>query len=495
MAAAASISMAAAAATAVEVSIPTPTHNAATRKMVAILRTVPPLSSSGLAALGGGGGSLSRRSLSSGLSISSFPPRFRSAHRSSPSAIPMAISKPSSSSSSSASSPPPPPAAAAAAAASQAAPAETEIGTKTKLQQLFQLEGQSPWLDNLSRGFIADGGLKDWIDKGVRGVTSNPTIFQKSISGTSDYDDQFAQLIQNGSTAESAYWSLVVKDIQDALDVFRPLYVESGGEDGFVSVEVAPSLAHDTQGTVENARLLHKAVDRPNVYIKIPATKAGIPAISQVISEGISVNVTLIFSIERYEEVFDAYVAGLEAYKGDDDLSKLSSVASFFVSRVDSEVDKRLDAIGTPEALSLRGKTAVAQAQLAYDLFKKKCAEPRWQALAARGARVQRPLWASTGVKNEAYPDTLYVDTLIGPHTVNTLPDATLKAFYDHGAIKRTIDADVAGAQAVIQAVERVGISLAEVADQLEREGVASFAKSFDDLMAALTAKGVLLKP
>jgi transaldolase len=262
---------------------------------------------------------------------------------------------------------------------------------------------------------------------------------------------------------------------------------ESDGVDGFVSLEVAPSLARDTAGTVAAARDLHDRIAEPNLFVKVPATAEGVAAIQQLIGEGRSINVTLIFGIDRYADVIEAYLSGLEAYDGD--LSTVASVASFFVSRVDTEVDRRLDAIGSVEALGLRGKTAVAQAQTAYRLFQERFSGPRWEALAARGARVQRPLWASTSTKNPAYVDTLYVDTLIGPDTVNTMPEATLEAFEDHGRLERTVDADYAAADAVLAAVERVGIDLAAVSALLEDQGVATFAKSFDELVSTLGAK------
>jgi len=355
------------------------------------------------------------------------------------------------------------------------------------LHDLAALQGQSPWLDNLKRSWIHDGTLRAWVDRGVRGLTSNPSIFAKAIEGSADYDEQFRSLIGEGSSIEDCYWQLVVSDITDALAILRPVFDESEGLDGFVSVEVAPSLAHHTEGTLAAARALHARIDAPNLYVKIPGTAAGLPAVRDVIADGKSVNVTLLFSLERYAQVIEAYLSGLEACDGD--LGGVSSVASFFVSRVDNEIDGRLDAIGSGEALALRGKAAVANAQLAYELFLSAFSGPRWEALVARGARVQRPLWASTSTKNPSYPDTLYVDTLIGPDTVNTLPDATLEAFEDHGTVARTVDADLAGARAVLDALAAVGIDLADVTQQLEDEGVASFQDAFDGLLASLSAK------
>jgi transaldolase len=359
----------------------------------------------------------------------------------------------------------------------------------TKIQHLFEEQGQSPWLDNLRRGWITSGELQAWVDKGIRGITSNPSIFQKAMGTGDDYDQQLTELA--GQSIDEAYWALVVRDIEDALRILRPVYDDSDGEDGFVSVEVAPALARDTEGTTVAARDLHRRIAEPNLYVKIPGTAEGIPSIRQMIAEGHSINVTLIFALDRYEAVMEAYISGLEAYDGD--LHPVSSVASFFVSRVDTEVDRRLEEIGTPEALELRGQAAVAQARVAYDLFQATFSGSRWEALAARGARVQRPLWASTSTKNPAYPDTLYVDSLIGPHTVNTVPDATLDAFEEHGTVARTLDTDPAAAKAVLAAVEAVGVDLDDVGRRLEDEGVAAFAKAFDELLGTLGEKAELL--
>jgi transaldolase len=357
----------------------------------------------------------------------------------------------------------------------------------TRLHELYEQHGQSPWLDNLRRGWITSGELEQWIDRGVRGLTSNPSIFEKAIGGSSDYDEQFGDLVAAGSSVEDTYWELVGSDIEAALRLLRPVHDSSGGLDGFVSVEVDPGLARDTEATVSAARELVTRLGAPNLYIKIPGTAEGLPAVTRMLAEGCSVNVTLLFSLDRYAEVIEAYLTGLEEAEGD--LSGISSVASFFISRTDTAVDQRLEAIGTPKALDLRGKTAVAQGQLAYKLFLECFGGDRWSALAARGARVQRPLWASTSTKNSAYPDTLYVDKLIGPETVNTLPDATLEAFLDHGSVSRTVDADFDAAQRVLDDVREVGVDLDEVAATLEAEGVASFEKSFDDLLSTLGTK------
>jgi transaldolase len=357
----------------------------------------------------------------------------------------------------------------------------------SRLHDLYTVHGQSPWLDNFQRGWLTGGELARWVDRGVRGITSNPTIFQKAISNSPLYDDEFSDLMSGGTSVDDAYWALVSSDIEGALAVLRPVYDESDGVDGFVSLEVAPELARDRDGTIASARELHERIDEPNLFVKIPATAEGVDAIRQMISEGRNINVTLIFGIDRYDEVIEAYISGLEAYDGD--LSRVASVASFFVSRVDTEVDQRLEAIGTPEALALRGKAAVANAQVAYKLCQDRFQGPRWEALAARGARVQRPLWASTSTKNPAYPDTLYVDPLIGPDTVNTMPEGTLDAFDDHGTLARTIDADPQAAADTLAAIQAVGVDLDDVSRVLEDQGVASFAKSFDELMTSLATK------
>ena len=363
--------------------------------------------------------------------------------------------------------------------------------TKTKLHELYEEQRQSPWLDNLKREFLASGELSRQVEAGIRGVTSNPTIFQKAIEKSDDYDEQFADLLRSESV-DDAYWDLVVTDVTDALRVLRPVHDDSDGEDGFVSLEVAPALAADTDASIKMARQFHERINQPNLYVKIPATAEGVPAIQQMQAEGRNINITLIFSLERYEEIIEAYLSGLEACTGD--LSTVRSVASFFVSRVDTEVDRRLDAIGTEPARRLMGTAALAQAKLAYQLFLERFSGPRWDALAARGANLQRPLWASTSTKNKAYPDLLYVDNLVGPHTVNTMPDATIEAFRDHGEVHRTIDQGVDEARATLDDLAEVGVDLADVADTLEAEGVASFTKSFDELMQALHDKANALQ-
>ena len=363
-----------------------------------------------------------------------------------------------------------------------------------RLHELHETYGQSPWLDNLKRGWITSGEIQRWIDRGVRGITSNPSIFQKSIQTGAEYDEQFADVVRGGGTVTDAYWDLVIDDIGAALRLLRPVYDASSGEDGFVSVEVAPALARDTAGTIAAARGLAARIDEPNLYVKIPATSEGLPAIETMIAAGTSVNVTLIFSLDRYDDVMNAYLAGLEALAEDPsaDLASTSSVASFFISRVDTEVDRRLDALGTPEALELRGTAAYTQGRLAYAAFRERFSGPRWERLAARGARFQRPLWASTSTKNPAYPDTLYIDTLIGPDTVNTIPDATLEAFEDHGHLERTIDIDPSGDRDRWERICEL-VDIDDVGVVLEREGVTAFEKSFDELIDVLDAKATAL--
>lgn len=360
----------------------------------------------------------------------------------------------------------------------------------TKLQRMYDEQGQSPWLDNLTRTYLHDGTLARFVHDGIRGVTANPTIFAKAIEGSDAYDEQFAALTASGTSIIDAYWDMVIDDVQGALALLRPTFDASGGLDGYVSIEVAPELAHDTDGTITAARHLHVRIDSPNVFVKIPATAEGIPAIQAMTAQGRSINITLIFSLSRYRQVIDAYMTGLEEYtRNGGDISGVRSVASFFVSRVDSEVDRRLESIATPEALALRGFAAVAQAKLAYQLFRDQCVDQRWVELAALGANLQRPLWASTSTKNPAYPDTLYVDNLIGPDTVNTLPEVTINTFEDHGTVARTIDQGVADAAATLDRLANVGVDMGDVGRSLEDEGVAGFHDSFTHVLNTLTAK------
>jgi transaldolase len=360
----------------------------------------------------------------------------------------------------------------------------------TKLQRLFTEQGQSPWLDNLSRAYLRDGTLARYIADGVRGVTANPTIFARAIEGSATYNEQYSALIDAGHNVANAYWELVIDDISGALGLLRPTYDDSGGCDGFASIEVAPEIAHDTAATVAAARVLHQRISEPNLLVKIPATSAGVPAIQAMIAEGRSINITLIFSLARYGQVIDAYLAGLEALAAaGGEVSGVHSVASFFVSRVDTEVDRRLALFGTEEARSLRGQAAVAQAKLAYRLFRERFTGQRWDALAAAGAHPQRPLWASTSVKNPAYADLMYVDNLIGPDTVNTLPEAAIAAFEDHGRVDRSIDAGVTDAAETMARLSELGIDMDDVGRTLEEQGVASFHESFAHVLAALEAK------
>ncbi|AVH55315.1 MULTISPECIES: transaldolase [Streptomyces] len=359
-------------------------------------------------------------------------------------------------------------------------------------------EGVSIWLDDLSRKRIASGNLAELIaTKHVVGVTTNPSIFQAAIGSGEGYEEQLADLAVRGVTVDEAVRMMTTADVRDAADILRPVYDATGRRDGRVSIEVDPRLAHNTAATVAEAKQLAWLVDRPNVMIKIPATKAGLPAITEVIGLGISVNVTLIFSLERYREVMDAYLAGLEkARAAGIDLSTIHSVASFFVSRVDSEIDKRLAKAGTDEALALKGKAALANARLAYEAYEDVFGGARWTALAPSGAHKQRPLWASTGVKDPAYKDTLYVDELVAPGTVNTMPEATLDATADHGDIHGdSVTGGYEQARADLAAVEALGVSYDEVVKQLEDEGVAKFEVAWEDLLEAvatsLKSKGV----
>jgi transaldolase len=350
--------------------------------------------------------------------------------------------------------------------------------------------GVSIWLDDLSRERIETGNLADLVkEKSVVGVTTNPTIFAAAIAEGERYDEQVRKLVEDGAGVDRVIFELTTEDVRDACDVLAPIY-DGKPADGRVSIEVEPDLASDTEGTIASAQELWRAVDRPNAFVKIPATSAGLPAITAAISQGINVNVTLIFGLGRYREVMDAYLTGLEQARDNGlDLSSIHSVASFFVSRVDTEVDKRLDAIGSEEALALRGQAAVANARLAYAAFEEVVGSDRWSTLAGAGANAQRPLWASTGVKNEDYPDTMYVSELVVADTVNTMPEKTLGAFADHGEVHGdavTGKADLA--QQVLDGLAGVGIDFDDVLDVLEREGVEKFSKSWGELVE--TVKG-----
>jgi transaldolase/glucose-6-phosphate isomerase len=369
----------------------------------------------------------------------------------------------------------------------------------TKLEQLADL-GQAIWLDFIRRSLIAAGELQSLVDEGLRGMTSNPTIFEKAISGSDDYDEDMRRLVADGASIMEIYEVLAFDDICAAADVLRPVYDRTAGTDGYVSLEVNPKLAHDTEGTIAEARRLFATLDRPNVMIKVPATPEGIPAIETLIGEGINVNVTLIFSLDHYRAAAEAYLAGLErlAARGGD-LFRVASVASFFVSRIDTAVDRAVDSLepsafaqggtSTVDPPSLKGKIAIASVKAAYALFHEIFAGPRWEALAVQGARYQRPLWASTGTKNPAYSDTLYVDSLIGPNTVNTVPPATLEAFREHGTVARTLETGLEEAQQQLAHLGELGIDLEAITRKLQEDGVASFAESFESLIDGIAEK------
>src|SRR6267143_878427 len=348
--------------------------------------------------------------------------------------------------------------------------------------------GQSAWLDLIGRKLIRSGELKRMIEEdGVRGVTANPAIFEKAIVESDEYDDELKSLIEQGKSPLEIYETIAVEDVQAACDVFRPLFDRLGGRDGFVSLEVSPYIARDTKKTVAEAKRFWKAVDRPNLFIKIPANPEGIPAIREATAAGISINITLIFSVKVYGQVIDAYLSGLEerVARGEP-VSQIHSVASFFVSRVDTAVDKLLEQKGVKD---LQGKIAVANAKEAYQLYLKSIASPRWKALEAKGATRQRPLWASTGTKNKAYSDVMYVETLIGRDTVNTLPLATLQAFNDHGKVAETVTQGVDEARAQLRRLAEVGIDLEQVCRKLTDDGLDLFSRALDGLLHAISAR------
>ncbi|HSJ27923.1 MAG TPA: transaldolase [Acidimicrobiia bacterium] len=353
--------------------------------------------------------------------------------------------------------------------------------------------GQSVWSDQISRRMLDSGELARRIDEdAVTGVTSNPSIFAKAIVGSDDYADQLDELIGRDAGTKEIVGALMTSDLQRACEALLPVWESTGGRDGHVSVEVDPELAHETDQSIAEAREWVKRIDRPNLLVKIPATRAGIPAIAALIGEGISVNVTLIFSLERYREVMDAYMTGLETYRSvGGDLASVASVASFFVSRVDTEVDARLDEIGGEEAEELRGKVAIANALAAYDDFLHTFRGLRWEALAIGGARIQRPLWASTSTKDPAYPDTMYVDALVAPHTVNTMPLETIDAYQDHGAARPDIfgPAEMSRARVTLRRLADVGVDYDDVVQRLEDEGVDKFIGSWRDLLDDIEAQ------
>lgn len=362
-----------------------------------------------------------------------------------------------------------------------------------RIKQLLD-EGQSVWQDDISRDMIRSGEIQRIIDTGVRGLTSNPSIFEKAIAAGSAYDDDVARLTAEGKDAAQIFEAVAIDDIRATCDLFLPVYDRSKGEDGFVSIEVSPGAARHADRTRTEARALWRQVDRPNVMVKIPGTMEGAPVIREMLAEGININVTLLFSIESYARVAEAYVEALaERQAAGRPVDRIASVASFFVSRVDTLVDKLIDQkiaeTGNQDLAALKGKAAVANARLAYEMFDEIFSGPRWEKLAAAGARVQRPLWASTSVKNPAYRDVLYVEDLIGPHTVNTMPRATIEAFTDHGEVARTLDTNIDDAHRTIDDLAAAGIDMAAVADRLEEEGIATFVKSYDALLAGVESK------
>ncbi len=374
---------------------------------------------------------------------------------------------------------------------------------KNRLQELHDA-GQSIWLDSIDRRMLHDGELDRRIQEdALTGMTSNPTIFQKALASSNAYDDQIVEAEERGLSSWELFELLETTDVRDACDHFAAVYSSTRGGDGYVSIEVSPGVSHSAEATVEEARRLWKTVNRPNVMVKVPGTPEGAIAVRRLIAEGINVNITLLFALNAHERVIEAYLAGLEdRTKARQPIDGLASVASFFVSRVDTEVDKRLDALvakaSPPEKerlKALKGRAAIANAKLAYRLFRQKFAGPRWEALLKEGARVQRPLWASTSTKNPEYRDVMYVEELIGPDTVNTMPPATIDAFRDHGVGEKTVDKNVAAAEGMIKEIEAVGVSMKDVTEGLLVEGIASFQKSFDELIAGLEAKIGSLAP
>ena len=359
---------------------------------------------------------------------------------------------------------------------------------KSRLQQLSEL-GQSVWIDYLSRKLIHDGELARMLDEdAVVGVTSNPTIFQKAISDGDAYDEQLKEVLAEEDDPKEVFLRLAIKDVQDACDLFRPVWDGGAGQDGYVSIEVDPNLAYDTEGTIAEAQRLHELVDRPNCFVKIPATEPGLSAIEEMLARGRSINVTLIFSLQRYTEVVEAFQRGLERLvESGGDPGPVASVASFFVSRVDTEADKRLEELGAPD--ELKGKLAIANAKLAYERYKELHSGERWDALAAKGARTQRCLWASTSTKNPAYRDVMYVEELIGPQTVDTMPEETIRAFQDHGEVALTLEREIDEAHRVFERLAEAGVDYDDVVAVLEKEGVDKFSDSFKELLEGVRAK------
>jgi len=374
---------------------------------------------------------------------------------------------------------------------------------KNKLREL-NAAGQSIWLDSIDRAMLKNGELERRIrDEALTGMTSNPTIFQKALASGNEYDEQLTSAADEGLSSWELFELVETTDVRDACDLFAGVFSSTRGADGYVSIEVSPGVSNNAEDTVEEALRLWKTVDRPNVMVKVPGTEEGAKAVRRLIASGVNVNITLLFGLAAHERVIDAYMAGLEdRIRTNQPIDGLASVASFFVSRVDTEIDKRLDALAAqaPPAEKerlrlLKGRAAIANAKLAYRLFRQKFAGPRWEALAAQGARLQRPLWASTSTKNPEYRDVMYVEELIGPDTVDTMPPATIAAFADHGVVDRTVDRRIAAAEGLLKEIEAAGISLREVTDKLLADGIASFQKSFDELIAGLESKVGSLTP
>jgi transaldolase len=368
-----------------------------------------------------------------------------------------------------------------------------QIMTHTKLHALAEV-GQSVWLDYVQRSLITSGGLQAYIDKGLRGVTSNPTLFEEAIADSHDYDEQIHELAVREKSAQEIYEELIVEDARMAAAVLWPVFDETDGVDGFFSLEVNPHLAHDRQETINEAIRLFALVDRPNVMIKVPATTEGVSAFQELIEEGININVTLMFSLAQYDAIAEAYIAAMEKRAENVyNLKPIASVASIFVSRLDTKVDKMLDVFVTPKAESLKGKIGIANAKIAYQHFKEYFRTERWQRLAEKGARVQRVLYGSTGTKNPDYPDVMYVENLIGPDTVNTIPPKTLEAFLDHGSISLTLESGLAEAREQLNSLTELGINLYDVTQELLDEGVENFSKPYDSLMKTITEKKAVL--
>jgi transaldolase len=364
----------------------------------------------------------------------------------------------------------------------------TTVHTTSKMMALLAL-GQSVWLDYLRRDMIQSGDLAARVAEGLRGMTSNPSIFENAIGGSKDYDAALAQPEIRGKSDVDAFEAIAVEDVRMAADVFRTVYDSTDGADGFVSIEVSPKLARDTQGSLDEARRLWREVGRPNVMIKIPGTREGWPAIEQALEEGININITLLFSVEHYKAVADAYLNAMEArMAAKKPVNRIASVASFFVSRVDSEVDKRLEKIGGA-AISLLGQAAIANAKLAYELFGELFSGPRWMAIRDAGARVQRPLWASTSTKNPRYGDVRYIEGLIGPETINTVPPETLQLFEEHGVVRRALTPNADDARALLKQVAEAGVDFADVTQTLEDEGIEKFDASYRKLLGVIAGK------